>query len=207
VQVVFAGTPPTVYQPTGRIVVYTQAGNDAVNVSSSITRAAWLFGGDGNDVLNGGGGPNVLVGGTGNDALNGGSVRDLLIGGTGADALTGGNGDDLLVAGTTSFDANEAALWALMAEWTSARDYATRTANLTGSGTGGTFATRLNGDHFLRVTTQEATTTVFDDISADALTGGGGQDWFFANRQGSGTRDTADVGASERADDLTFVRV
>ena len=70
---------------------------------------------------------------------------NLLIGGSGADTLIAGSGDDLLIAGTTAFDANEAALAAIMAEWTSGRDYATRVANLSGTGSG----PRSNGNFFL----------------------------------------------------------
>jgi hypothetical protein len=42
-------------------------------------------------------------------------------------------GDDLLIAGPTAFDADLAALAAVMAEWTSARNYADRVANLRGT--------------------------------------------------------------------------
>ena len=54
-------------------------------------------------------------------------------------------GRDLLIAGTTAYDGNEAALAAIMAEWTSGRDYATRIANLSGTGSG----PRDNGSVFL----------------------------------------------------------
>jgi hypothetical protein len=56
------------------------------------------------------------------------------------------------VSGSTAFDGNEAALCAILAEWTSARDYATRVANITGTGRGASFDGRLNGGYFLRVT-------------------------------------------------------
>ena len=41
----------------------------------------------------------------------------------------------------------------------------------------------LNGSFLLKAT------TVFDDSSPDKLTGGAGQDWFFANVLGAGTLD------------------
>jgi Ca2+-binding RTX toxin-like protein len=190
--------------PLGRIVMSGQGGDDYLQVVGGVSVPAWLYGGDGNDTLLGGAGNDLLLGGAGDDSLTGGQGRDILIGGTGADTLTGGPADDLLIAGSTAYDADEAALYAVMAEWTSARDYATRTANLSGTGTG----SRLNGNYFLRVTDDVATTTVFDDVSADVLTGGGGQDWFFANLRGGGVLDLiTDLGPGERADDLTFVRL
>jgi hypothetical protein len=77
-----------------------------------------------------------------------------------------------MIAGSTSYDANEAALCAVLAEWTPNRSCVARVANLRGTGTGSDFANRLNGNIFLRVTDQAASTTVFDDGVADVLTGG-----------------------------------
>ena len=59
-----------------------------------------------------------------------GGGRDLLIGGEGRDLLRA-VGDDLLIPGTTAFDANDMALAAITAEWTSGRSYNDRVANLT----------------------------------------------------------------------------
>ena len=125
----------------------------------------------------------------------------MLIGGLGRDTLTGGGGNAILIAGVTVYDSNEAALAAILAEWNSARDYATRTANLSGGGTGG----RLNGDYFLRVMNTRDTTTVFDDASPDTLVGSGGQNWYFANVTGGGVLDAVLHGPTERVEDLTFV--
>src|SRR5205823_1862977 len=121
--------------------------------------------------------------------------------------IVGNAADDILIAGSTAFDANEAALSAILAEWTSARSYAARVANLMGTGTGSDFDNRQNGCYFLRVTDQAATTTVFDDGSADVLTGNDGIDWFFANLFGSGIKDKiTDLSAAEFANDLTFIQ-
>jgi Ca2+-binding RTX toxin-like protein len=136
----------------------------------------------------------------------GGSNRDILIGGTGADRIVGNEADDILIAGSTAFDAIEVALSAILAEWTSSRSYAQRVANITGTGTGSDFDNRLHGDTYLRVTTDAATTTVFDDGSQDTLTGNSGQDWFFANLLRSGAKDKiTDLSAAEFANDLTFI--
>jgi uncharacterized delta-60 repeat protein/CSLREA domain-containing protein len=194
------------FQPAGRIIVYGLAGDDDIQVAGGIINPCWLYGGDGNDRLKGGSGNNVLMGGAGDDLLVGGSNRDILIGGSGADRIVGNEADDILIAGSTAFDANEAALSAILAEWTSASSYGVRVANIMGTGTGSDFANRNNGCFFLRVTNDAATTTVFDDGSQDTLTGNTGQDWFFANLLGAGAKDKiTDLSAAEFANDLTFI--
>jgi hypothetical protein len=172
-EVLLDGASLGTYAPTGRLLVYGQAGDDNIEVAGSVGNAAWLFGGDGNDRLAGGAGANVLVGGRGNDHLLGGGGRDLLIGGDGLDQLVGNGGDDLLIGGRTAFDADEAALWALMAEWTSAREYEVRVANLNGTGSG----PRSNGNIFLKAAGSGV--TVQGDGVEDRLTGSSGRDWFF----------------------------
>ena len=54
-----------------------------------------MFGGAGNDTLNGGNGNDWLYGGVGTDVINGGAGNDTLIGGSGNDTLTGGLGADV----------------------------------------------------------------------------------------------------------------
>jgi hypothetical protein len=175
VKVLVNNLPQGVFSPNGRLIAYGGAGNDDIEVAGSITLPAWLYGGEGNDRLKGGGGNNVLLGGAGDDVLLGGGGQNLLIGGLGADTLIAGSGDDLLIAGTTAYDENEAALDAIMAEWTSGQDYATRIADLSGTGTG----PRSNGNYFLIACGPNA--TVFDDDAIDVLNGGSGMDWFFTS--------------------------
>jgi PKD repeat protein len=168
------------FAPTGRLIVYAQAGNDNVQVAGSVAHAAWLYGDGGDDRLNGGAGANVLLGGAGDDQLSGGGGRELMIGGAGADRIVGNSGDDVLIGGATAHDANEAALWALMQEWTSAADYDIRLGRLRGTLPGG-----LNGSVVLD------SGTVLDDLAADLLTGTSGLDWFlvFALDDISSVRD------------------
>src|SRR5262249_3447221 len=72
--------------------------------------------------------------------------------------------------GETELDANGTALGAIMFEWTSPRDYATRRNNIhDGSGS----VDRVNGNYFL------SPTTVHDDAAADRVTGSTEEDWFF----------------------------
>jgi hypothetical protein len=129
----------------------------------------------------------VLVGGAGNDVLTAGTQRAVLIGGSGADVLTGGPADDLLVGGTTASDTDSVALRAVLAEWASDHSYTDRIDLIRGVATNPLFGSRANGNFFLN------SATVFDDSSADQLTGGSGADWFWANP----ARDTTDRTGSE----------
>jgi Ca2+-binding RTX toxin-like protein len=159
----------------GNDVLFGDAGNDTLLGADGNDR---LRGGDGDDQLGGGAGHDVLLGESGNDALAGGDGRDLLIGGLGPDTLDGGTGDDILIGGTTAFDANDAALDQIMAEWTSSRSYLSRVKNLKGIGQGSpVFASRLNGNIFLKKNPPREA-TVFDDDARDKLTGSSGNDWF-----------------------------
>jgi hypothetical protein len=155
-----------------RIVARLFGGDDQMTIAGDVTFPALMDGGTGNDKLNAGGGPTIVIGGSGNDQLLGGSARSVLVGGTGADRIVGGSNDDLIIAGYTSYDANEAALLAILAEWNSSRSYNDRIANLGGTGTG----TRLNGSYFLKKGTGA---TVFEDTDADTMTGAAGSDWYF----------------------------
>jgi Ca2+-binding RTX toxin-like protein len=196
IEVVINGASQGIFHPTGRLVVYGGDGNDDIAVAQEVTAQAWLYAGAGNDRLQAGGGSSVLIGGAGNDVLIGGSGRAVLIGGAGSDQLIGGAGEDLLIGGTTAFDANEAALAAILAEWSSGRDYATRVANLSGTGSG----PRLNGDTLLTASGPGA--TVFDDGDRDVLSGGTGLDWFFAHL---GRRDTDDIAGLQGGEIVTNV--
>jgi Ca2+-binding RTX toxin-like protein len=134
----------------------------------------WLYGDAGNDRLNAGNGGSLLIGGEGNDQLLGGGGRDVMVGGEGADRLVGNSNADILIAGYTTQDDRASAshedFWgAVLAEWNSDNDFATRVQNLK-NGAGGN---AHNGAAFLLP-------AVRDDISADAidfLNGSSGEDW------------------------------
>lgn len=137
------------------------AGNNRLDASGFTLGSVTLDGGEGND---------VLLGGTKDDSLIGGGGRDLLVGGTGIDVLNGNAGDDILIGGTITTSINTpAALTAIMAEWTSAGDLATRQTHLLGTVSGG-----LNGTNKLN-----STTVKNDTNAADRLTGDADTDWFF----------------------------
>jgi Ca2+-binding RTX toxin-like protein len=167
--------PVGTFRPDGRLIANGLDGSDDIEVSQDIHLSAWLYGGaSGNNRLKGGGGNDVLIGGFGDDTLIGGGGRDLLIGDGGNDHLDGSGDDDILIGGFTAWDdgafdsGNEAALAAIMAEWTSAHDYQTRVNNLVNGG-------GLNGDFTLT-----PDSSVFDDGSANVLDGNAGRDLFFA---------------------------
>jgi Ca2+-binding RTX toxin-like protein len=193
------GVSQGVFQPTGQILVYAQAGADTIQLQSVKVRGqttyvgvpAILDGGDGNDTLDarGSSADNVLLGGGGADALWGGRGRDLLLGGLGADVLRGSGDDDLLIGGTTDFDTNLAALTALLREWRR-RDlsYQARIDHLTGATGGG-----LNGGYLLTAL------TVHDDAAVDQMSGEGGQDWFLYDALGSAPDRLNDKKKNERA--------
>lgn len=58
-----------------------------------------MFGAEGKDVIDGGGGRDALHGSNGDDRLDGGSDEDRLFGASGADAIDGGDGDDWINGG------------------------------------------------------------------------------------------------------------
>jgi RTX calcium-binding nonapeptide repeat (4 copies) len=165
VQVTVNGISLGVFSPTGRAVVYGEAGDDDIQAAGDLGRDVWLYGGIGDDRLKGGDGNDVLQGEDGDDLLVGGAGRDLLIGGRGGDRIVGNADDDILIGGFTVYDASTEALCAIMQEWTSAATYAQRISHLASGG-------GLNGSTLLNVS------TVSKDFRQDVLTGSAGFDWF-----------------------------
>jgi hypothetical protein len=172
--------------PISRLEVYGQGGNDHIEIDPAVTAAAFVFAGDGNDHVEAGGGPTVLVGGGGNDELVGGSGPTILIGGKGHDHLEAGTGSTILIGGSTDFDANLAALKVLLAEWSRTDlTYQQKVDHLTGAASGG-----LNGSFLL-------TTATVHHGAGDELEGGAGLDLFFADLVGPHKDELEDVTAGE----------
>jgi Ca2+-binding RTX toxin-like protein len=86
---------------TGRIVVFGNEGNDRIQVKY-LTQTALLYGGAGDDRLDGSRGYDILIGGDGNDRLDGMEKRDIVIGGAGTDRITGGADEDVLIGARPS---------------------------------------------------------------------------------------------------------
>jgi hypothetical protein len=192
VQVNINNLPNGTFLPTGRLIAYAGNGDD-VQVDSTITLSAWLYGA-GYCRLKGGSGNNVLIG-AGSDLLVGGSGRDLIIGHVN-DRLVSTGGQDILIAGSTLYDYDEVALGAILAEWTSADSLAARIANLTDNTASSLFsASRKNGNYFL--IDSGPNQTVYTDWSADTITAGSGPDLIFAS--------SADKVAGLTAADVEFI--
>ena len=83
--------------------LYGGLGGDhlASRISKNSERA-FLYGGEGDDRLDGGDGPEKLQGGAGNDRLSGGAGDDWLAGEAGADVLHGGRGIDTVYYDSSS---------------------------------------------------------------------------------------------------------
>jgi Ca2+-binding RTX toxin-like protein len=73
-----------------RLTVNALAGDDVVEASGLTAGAIQLTG-------NGGDGDDILVGGDGADVLSGGAGDDVLVGGPGIDVLDGGDGDNVVI--------------------------------------------------------------------------------------------------------------
>ncbi len=172
------GGDDSLYGNDGNDTILSGGGDDFVDGGEDDDK---IYGGDGaegsTDQLFGGEGDDYIEGGVGPDLIDGGAGRDLLVTGNSAtlqvlgDTVLGGDGDDIVVAGALLFaidDLNDA-VDAIMAEWTSNRDYATRVNNISGTGLG----PRANGNYFLQVGL-----TVDSNQVADDLTGGNELDWF-----------------------------
>ncbi len=194
----FAGTNSAVTLNLGSTAQQTVNANLKLTLSSA-SGILNLTGGNGNDVLTGNGLLNILRGGAGNDTLTGGSAGGVLVGGAGSNTLIGGAGrsilitgsgastatggakGDIVLGGTTTFDLDNIALNALLAEWQRTDiGYSQRISDLRNG------VVDANGH-----TAQLAWgTTVLDNGAANTLRGqpagtpepGGAElDWFFAN--------------------------
>src|SRR6516164_5979738 len=82
------------------IVINAGNGNQSVQIATNVLQPATIQAGQGNIVLQAGGGPTTLIAGSGNDKLIGGPAPSVLIGGSGNDVLVSKSGQDTLQPGT-----------------------------------------------------------------------------------------------------------
>jgi Ca2+-binding RTX toxin-like protein len=68
-------------------------GNDRLVAGSA---KAFLYGDDGDDILEGGSGDDTIEGGSGNDTIRGNGGKDTIKGGSGNDQIDGGEGNDTI---------------------------------------------------------------------------------------------------------------
>ena len=159
-----------------RLEIYSQGGNDHIEVAHDVLIPAIIFGGDGNDHIQTGDGNTVVVGGRGNNHIEGGAGRDILIAGMGNSHIEA-TGQSILIAGSTAYGDNAEAYMALEAEWASADSLSTRQAAIAAGvgGKGNSFA--LNDQ------------TVFANGGHNHLEADSGMDWFFADPANDRLRD------------------
>ncbi|GIH04008.1 hypothetical protein Rhe02_20750 [Rhizocola hellebori] len=87
------------YPPNAELTIRAGAGNDEVTVDPGTRLNLSITGGEGRDILRGGGGDETLVGGDGRDQIYGGAGADRLSGGAGRDYLEGQAGNDRISGG------------------------------------------------------------------------------------------------------------
>ncbi|NOJ44974.1 hypothetical protein HCN50_01730 [Bradyrhizobium sp. WSM 1744] len=75
-------------------MVYGGAGNDTLNGTG---KADIIYAGSGNDTVKGNDGDDTIYGGSGSDTINANNGCDTIVGGYGADFLTGSHGNDRFV--------------------------------------------------------------------------------------------------------------
>ncbi|MFO0880916.1 MAG: autotransporter-associated beta strand repeat-containing protein [Gemmataceae bacterium] len=154
--------------PGKRVIIFAQGGDDAVQVTGSLSSEQ--HGGLGNDRLTGGAGTDILDGEAGIDTLVGMDGHDVLIGGLGRDTLQAGNGNDLLIGGQINPIAEQAAYAYLrdtaLAGWLASPSQAVLDALWA---TGSLDGTSIN--------------------EYDVLSGGLGTDGFIAHYSGAGILD------------------
>src|SRR6266478_2610840 len=75
-------------------IIYGGAGNDTLNGTG---KSDIVYAGSGNDTVKGNDGDDTIYGGSGSDTINANNGNDTIVGGFGADHLAGSNGDDRFV--------------------------------------------------------------------------------------------------------------
>ncbi|MCS7466941.1 VCBS domain-containing protein [Stieleria sp. ICT_E10.1] len=96
----------TIHLPNLALIqVNGEGSDDVITIDASVTNTTELSGGDGQDIIQGGGGVTRIDGGAGDDELIGGAGSNTLIGGEGDDTLVDGGGINDVVdpSGTDTF--------------------------------------------------------------------------------------------------------
>ncbi|MFO0946520.1 MAG: PKD domain-containing protein [Planctomycetota bacterium] len=164
----------TVFGGSGDDILYGDGGEGASDSLMGEAGNDIIDTGHGSDYADGGEDDDLILGDDGgegaDDTLIGNDGNDMLVGGSGSDSLDGGTGEDLLIVSNyLPATANSAAN--IFSEWSSARPFADRVANIQGVGVG----PRNNGDDYLI-----AGSTVTDDAAIDTvLASGSEEDWLF----------------------------
>ena len=204
-----SGTNSISYVGSTKPVYVNLATGQATGVTSTtntgvVSNIQDLFGGTGNDYLNGSSASNVMDGGSGDDILMGQSGNDILVGNYGADQINGGAGYDILVGGFVDFVTSgmpnaslQAGLQAIMTSWkTVANDSVFNTLCST-LNTASANQYRLVGDTSNALTYMYQ--TVFNDQAVDRLTDIASSttpNWFFATERVTSGNDIVLAGTT-----------
>jgi Ca2+-binding RTX toxin-like protein len=81
-----------------RVIVGTNK-TETISIGTTTVGTDMIFGGNGDDTVNSGGGNDLICGGNGGGIVNGGVGDDTIDGGNGNDTLRGGDGNDLILGG------------------------------------------------------------------------------------------------------------
>ena len=181
---------------TGQDDTFTN--NSATGVySDGLAGNDTLTGGAGNDTLLGSAGADSLSGANGNDLLNGGADNDTIDGGSGDDTLIGGAGTDNLVGGTGNDVADYSGSAALTIDMANANPI---------RGTGDALGDNIDATVESVLGSANGSNTFYgrDNATAEAMTGGSGNDLFYGSLgsdslNGAGGVDTVNYSASTAA--------
>jgi Ca2+-binding RTX toxin-like protein len=188
-------------------------GGDGDDILLGLDGRDLLQGGAGNDDLRGGADDDVLRGGDGNDSLSGNGGDDILLGEAGDDFLDGNGGRDLLIGGTgADVIHGQSDDDILIAGFTDHDDNQAALNAIRAEWTScRSYAQRVdnlrNGGCGVNGSVRLNDTTVHDDGVRDVLEGDQGNDWFLYNADGDqeATRDVvADLHRNELASDIDF---
>ncbi|MEW6155801.1 MAG: hypothetical protein AB1813_00100 [Verrucomicrobiota bacterium] len=93
--------------------IWGDSGNDTITIGDAFQALAMIFGGSGNDLIEGSpvadmifgdSGHDQLIGGRGNDTISDSDGMNVIIGGLGNDTINGGSGIDLIAGDEANFD-------------------------------------------------------------------------------------------------------
>ena len=173
-------------------------GGDGDDTLSGGGEFDFIEGGDGNDILNGDGGSDALYGQAGDDTINGGANTDDIYGGLGNDTLSGNDGDDFFYdveTGDTVFEAIGGGSWDTVyaiENWTMLDDQEIE-------------ALRANaGNIGLELTGNNLTNYIYGGDGDDTLNGAGEYDFITGgdgNDTINGGDDTGDLLLGDAGDD------
>jgi Ca2+-binding RTX toxin-like protein len=93
------GGDDTIYGGNGNDIIDGDIGNDLLNGEDGDDT---IYGGAGQDIVNGGDGDDTIFSGSGNNTVSGGNDNDVITGGSGVNLLNGDAGDDVIYSNSVA---------------------------------------------------------------------------------------------------------